>query len=103
MELDDGPAEPPAPKPKRRASTRKAKPKKSASKRPAVRRRQPAPFKPTARSVATLRRKHGMSKAEFARAVGVSAVSIANWEKASGAIKPHGKGLAGLIRLHKKS
>jgi uncharacterized Zn finger protein/DNA-binding transcriptional regulator YiaG len=101
VELDDGPTDSPAPKPKRRASTRKAKPKKkAATKRSAVRRRQPAPFKPTARSVAALRRKHGMSKAEFARAVGVSAVTIAHWEKASGAIKPQAKGLAGLTGLH---
>lgn len=58
------------------------------------------PFKPTARSVGRLRRKLGMSQAAFADAVGVSTATISNWEKATGPIKPHAKGLAGLQRLH---
>ena len=41
-----------------------------------------------------------MSKAEFARAVGVSTLSITNWEKATGRINMRSKGLDGLTRLH---
>ena len=74
--------------------------KKATSKRHTTRSRKPAPFKPTARSVAKLRRRHSLSKAEFAEAIGVSAVTIANWEKATGTIKPQSKGLAGLIQLY---
>lgn len=61
------------------------------------------PFQPTARSVVRLRRKLEMSQAAFADAVGVSTATISNWEKATGPIKPHAKGLAGLQRLHKQS
>ncbi len=64
----------------------------------AAARRTPA-FKPTGRAIANLRSRHAMSKAEFARAVGVSAVTVANWEKTKGAVTPHAKGLAGLQRL----
>ena len=61
--------------------------------------RRPA-FKPTGRTIANLRARHAMSKAEFARVVGVSAVTVANWEKTKGTVTPHAKGLAGLQRLH---
>jgi len=81
--------------PKRRPAGRKAAAKKKAAKRKAA-------FKPTARSVAKLRQRLGMSRAEFARAVGVSPATVANWEKANGLIKPHARGLAGLNRLHKQ-
>ncbi len=60
-----------------------------------------APFKPTARSIASLRRRLGMSKTEFAHAVGITAATVTKWEKARGPIKPQAKGLAGLIRLRK--
>ncbi|RKY15697.1 MAG: hypothetical protein DRQ55_19220, partial [Planctomycetota bacterium] len=61
-----------------------------------------APFKPTARSIASLRRRLGMSKTEFAHAVGITAATVTKWEKARGTIKPQAKGLAGLIRLCRK-
>lgn len=100
VELDDTPEVAPVAAPKRRAATRKTKRKKGGAKRRTSRTRKAAPFKPTARAVAGLRRRLGMSKAEFARAVGVSAATVTNWENAAGAINPRGKGLAGLIRLH---
>ena len=61
------------------------------------------PFKPTARSIASLRRRLGMSKTEFAHAVGITAATVTKWEKAQGPIKPQAKGLAGLIRLCRKN
>ncbi len=61
------------------------------------------PFKPSAGSIAKLRQKLGMNRTEFAQAVGVSPATVGNWEKASGCIKPHAKGLAGLNRLHAKA
>jgi uncharacterized Zn finger protein len=75
------------------------------SKRPSKKRtakRAPAPFRPTSAAVARLRRRLAMSKAEFARAVGVSTATISNWENAGGAIRPNAKGLAGLERLHRQ-
>ncbi len=62
--------------------------------------RKPAPFKPTGKAVAELRARLGMSVAEFARAAGVSAACVANWEKRKGAIGLHARSLAGLQRLH---
>jgi uncharacterized Zn finger protein len=57
-------------------------------------------FKPSARSVVKLRQRLAMSKADFAQAVGVSPATVANWENATGRIKPQANGLAGLKRLH---
>ncbi len=61
------------------------------------------PFRPTERSVAKLRQKLGMSRTEFAQAVGVSLATVGNWENASGRVRPNAKGLAGLNRLHAES
>lgn len=57
-------------------------------------------FKPTARSISRLRKKLSMSKAAFARTVGVSATTVSKWENASGTVKPRAQGLAGLTRLY---
>ncbi len=66
-------------------------------------RKRPAPFKPTGQAVARLRKRHGMTRAALARAVGVSPATVANWEKTRGAISPHARGRAGLERLHRQS
>ena len=76
-----------------RASGPKSRPRKS---------RSPAPFKPSARSVAALWWRLGMSKSEFAREVGVSAAAVTNWEKAAGGLTLHAKSLAGLIELNNR-
>ena len=73
---------------------------KSTKAKAATRASKPKPFRPSARTIAALRRRLGMTKSEFARAVGVSATTINNWEVAKGSIRPHAKGLAGLTRLH---
>ena len=104
MELEDEPDEPPAPiKPARQATRKKPSGRKTTDKkaprRPAVS-RKPAKFNPTSRSVTQLRKKLGMSRPDFARAVGVSAATVANWENARGPIRPHARGLQGLQRLY---
>jgi uncharacterized Zn finger protein len=103
----------------RKATPRKATPRKAgakktsskktaeprASKRPVKKKtakRAPAPFRPTAAAVARLRRRLAMSKAEFARAIGVSPATVTNWENASGAIRPQTRGLVALNRLHRQ-
>ena len=98
----------------KKATTRKASAKKTsrkktaeprASKRPVKKKtakRAPAPFRPTAAAVARLRRRLAMSKAEFARAIGVSPATVTNWENASGAIRPQTRGLVALNRLHRQ-
>ncbi len=103
VELDDTPDEVPFAVPKRRQSKRKTKQKKPVAKSRTHRTQKALPFKPSARSVARLRRRSAMSKAEFARAIGISAAAVANWEKAAGPIKPHAKSLAGLIRLNNRN
>jgi len=102
VELDDKPEEAPLKAPKRRPATMKKKPKKPGTKSRTSRTRKTVSFKPTARSVARLRRRMGMGKAAFARAIGVSAATIVNWESATGPIKPQAKGLAGLTRLNNR-
>jgi len=99
VEVDESPVA----TPKRRPKIRKARRTKTSEKPRATRTlKKAAPFKPTARSVARLRRRLGMSKSEFARAVGVSSATVTNWEKAPGAITPRAWGLAGLIRVNKR-
>lgn len=66
-------------------------------------RRKGPPFKTTARAIAKLRRDLGMSKTDFAKAVGVSPATVGNWENARDRVKPHARGLAGLERLHAKA
>lgn len=56
----------------------------------------PVTFEPTANGVRALREHLGLSRAEFARRVGVSAVSVANWEATTGPLKLSAKSLAGL-------
>jgi uncharacterized Zn finger protein/DNA-binding transcriptional regulator YiaG len=129
VELEDASEPLVKPRGKRRASKKKQKPKRVLAERKKVARkkvgslkgrktkvvgkapvaspkkrvkRRVAPFKPTARSVAALRRRLGMNKSEFARAVGVSSPTIVNWESRSGALVLHAKSLAGLRRLHER-
>ncbi len=78
-----------------------AQPKaRKGGRKPSVNAKAKPAFKPTGRTIANLRARHAMSKAAFARAVGVSAVTVSNWEHTKGAVNPHAKGLAGLQRLH---
>ncbi len=83
---------------KRRATTKVGKAAKKAAKRKTAKNG----FRPTGASVAALRRRLGMNKAEFARAVGVSGPTVANWESTKGAIRPQPAKLAGLVRLHER-
>jgi uncharacterized Zn finger protein len=83
-----------APTPARKSAARIAEPT-------AV--RKTAAFLPTGPAVARLRRSLGLSKAAFAREIGVSQPTISNWEAAKGAIQPHAANLEALRRLHAKS
>jgi uncharacterized Zn finger protein len=87
----------PAPKLKKvpkRPGRPAAAPKKSVPKR------KTAPFEPTGRSVAALRRRLGLSRSGFARVARVSPATVANWENASGAFSPRPENLAVLRTLH---
>ena len=83
-----------------RSGAAATKRKKAGGKPSGQHRRRTAPFKPSARTIAALRRRVGMNKSEFARAVGVSPTTIANWEASSGPLILHEKSLAGLVRLN---
>lgn len=52
--------------------------------RPSRRKPNAKEFNPTGASIRTLRKKTGLSRAAFARKIGVSAPSIAKWEKTKG-------------------
>jgi len=103
VELHDIPGEVTIAAPKQRPATRETDSKNPGTKagKPAV--GKVGPFIPTSKSIAGLRRQLGMSKTEFAHAVGISAATVTNWEKATGSIKPHAKNLAGLTRLSNAS
>lgn len=92
--------------------TEKKRPKKKAkanttsrkSARPSLKKKTAhKPFQPTGPNVTHLRKKLGMTKTAFARAIGVSTPTIGNWEANPGTIHPHAHGLRGLRRLHRQA
>ena len=56
-------------------------------------------FNPSATSVARLRIRLGLTQAQFARLLGVSLLSVNNWENAVGKLKLRGKSNAALNRV----
>lgn len=56
-------------------------------------------FKPSATSIARLRKRLGLTQAQFARLLGVSLPSVNNWENAIGKLKLRGKSDAALNRV----
>jgi len=60
-------------------------------------------FKPTGAAVRALRKKTGLNQSAFAREIGVSAPSIAKWEKTSGPLNLKARSLEGLQDVHKHS
>lgn len=87
---------------KRKVAAKKTAKKKPAKKKGKVAARKPAPFGFNSRAVTALRKRHGMNKAEFARALGVSAPTVGTWENAGGAINPGTRGRDALRRLHER-
>ncbi|MBN2703254.1 MAG: helix-turn-helix domain-containing protein, partial [Pontiellaceae bacterium] len=65
----------------------------------------PAPptFKPTAKSIRSLRDHLGLSRAEFAQELGVSAPSVAKWETTRGRLNLHARSHEKLSALHQKT
>jgi len=108
VEIDDG-----APPPKKRAPRKKSAARASGGKprgkktaaRPArsktVKRKATAerkPFTPTGAAVARLRRRFGMTRAQFAARIGVSPQTVANWENRRGRLNLQARTLAALTR-----
>ena len=60
-------------------------------------------FEPTGECIRALRKKLGLSKAAFARELGVSSPSISSWERASGALLLKPKSFQALERAFKKA
>jgi len=86
VEIEQAPV-PPSPK---RKPKPKPKPKKAQAKRASAatsRRAKQEPIRPTGRTVAALRESLGLNKSQLARLLGVSPVSISNWERARGRLK----------------
>ena len=60
-------------------------------------------IRPTGKSVARLRRRHGLSVAEFASRLGVSPVTVYRWEATPGRINLQARSLSALTRLHRRT
>lgn len=56
-------------------------------------------LRPTSKAVLKLRRRLGISQAEFAKLAGVSTLTVYKWEKAGGRIKMRGPAIAGFARV----
>lgn len=59
------------------------------------------PFSPTGPAVRQLRERLNLSRSAFARQLGVSAPTVANWEAKPGAINPQARCLAALRKAHR--
>ena len=60
-------------------------------------------LRPTGKSVARLRRRCGLSVAEFAGRLGVSPVTVYRWEATSGRLNLQARTLGALTRLHRRA
>src|SRR5690606_19666744 len=91
-----------APKsPRKAASKPSARPGKAA-KRPGIH-TAPAPrIRPSAASIARLRKKLGMTVAEFATELGVTPTTVNRWEAAGGPLSLQQRPLHALAKLHEK-
>ena len=58
-------------------------------------------FKPTPKSIAALRRKHGLSATDLAMRLNVSPASVQRWEATRGKLKLHDRCLVALAALHR--
>lgn len=97
IELGSPPEDPPAKTTARKTSKRKPSETKTPHRRSSD---TPPTFEATAVSVKQLRTEIGLSRAEFAEWVGVSAQSIANWEKQPGPLNLRRSSLENLATLH---
>ncbi|MFP4351934.1 MAG: helix-turn-helix domain-containing protein [Puniceicoccaceae bacterium] len=88
-------------RPGKKAASRQPAKKASGKAPPKSTARRVPPFQPTGPAVRRLRETLGLNRSAFARELGVSGPTIANWESAKGAIRPHARGLAALRKLHK--
>lgn len=56
-------------------------------------------LRPTSKAVLKLRRKLGLSQAEFGKLAGISTFTVSNWETAGGRVRMRGHALAGFARV----
>jgi len=107
VDLDDSTEAPSPRRPKKAAKKAVTKAaKKGAQKGPkkkVAQKKNVVPFKPTPRSIALLRKKLKMTRAEFAQTAFVSAQTIKKWEEASDSLSLRPKSQETLNRLHQKS
>jgi hypothetical protein len=64
---------------------------------------QPRPFHPTGASIAHLRKRLGMTVAQFARAAGVTEASVYRWESSKGRLNLQARPREALDRLHQQA
>ena len=60
-------------------------------------------IRPTGKSVARLRKRHGLSVAQFASRLGVSPVTVYRWEETPGRLNLQARSLSALTRLHRRT
>ncbi|MFU8849090.1 MAG: helix-turn-helix domain-containing protein [Opitutales bacterium] len=97
-----------APKPTRQPKPQKPKTAKLAKQAKANRKptpksasQKPTPFQPEPAAVRELRERLNLSRAAFARQLGVSAPTVTNWESATGKLNLQPRSLAALRKLHR--
>ena len=106
LEMEDAP-DAPAKRPKKRPKSGRVAQASAKRRQPPARENAaatpPPKFRPSGQSVARLRRRLGLSVAEFARLLGVTAATVYRWEAAPGKLKLQARSLTALGRLHLKS
>ena len=104
---DRGKASSPTPTPRRKRAAAKAQhvPGRAAPGTPAVAKGVDSPpnIRPTGKWVARLRRRHGLSVAQFAERLGVSAVTVYRWEATPGTLNLQTRPLNALTAMYRQS
>lgn len=89
-------------RPKKIAAKKAVSPRQRPTRRPAKSPAKKAPlFRATGTAVSRLRERLGLSRSAFARQLGVSGPTIANWEAKSGKLSLQSRSLTALRNLHR--
>ncbi len=86
--------------PEKKSPKRKTTTKKASNQKPAQNKEKPKIIRPTGKSVARMRKRFDMNRAQFSRLLGVSSATVSKWESYPGRLTLKPESLAALTRVN---